>query len=115
MSEITELDYIDLANLILKENEKIDLDKYVKKSNLSLFTPILVYSISFLNQTKNSELYKDKIGLETLGNYKVLYTTLNAEMYDLYFLKEKKKLMKYIVIFQEIKKNIIIYMKTVNN
>ena len=113
MNEITELDYLDLANLKIGENENVDLNLHVKNYIHYLFTPILVYSISFLNKTKNSEVYKDKIGIETLRNYKVLYTTLNEEMYDLFFLKEKKKLIKYIVVFQEIKKSNIIYIKKV--
>ena len=49
MNEISELDYLDLANLTFEEN--VDLNIHVKKSIHSLFTPILVYSISFLNRT----------------------------------------------------------------
>ena len=92
MSKICELDYESLADLINKDKEIIDLKSYIKNSKHSLFSPILVYSISFLKKQKDLNKYKRIIGLEKLNDYKVLYTTLNAEMYNLYFLKEKKKL-----------------------
>ena len=92
LSEISELDYESLAELIDKNKEFTDLKSYIKNSNHSLFSPILVYSISFLNKQKDLKQYKYMIGLEKLNNYKVLYTTLNAEMYNLYFLKENKKI-----------------------
>ena len=92
MSKICELDYESLADLINKDKEIIDLKSYIKKSNHSLFSPILVYSISFLNKINDFKQYKYIIGLERLNDYKVLYTTLNTQMYNLYFLKEKKKI-----------------------
>lgn len=92
MSKISELDYESIANLIDSTNEIGNINSYVKNSNHSLFTPILVYSISFLNRKINLEEYKYHIGEETLGKYKILYTTLNEEMYNLYFLKEKKEI-----------------------
>ena len=92
MSKICELDYESIADLIDKNEEIIDLKSYIKKYNHSLFSPILVYSISFLNKQKDYKQYKYIIGLERLNNYKVLYTTLNPEMYNLYFLNKKKKI-----------------------
>ena len=91
MSKICELDYESLADLIDKNNEIITLKSYIKKYNHSFFSPILVYSISFLNKQKDFNQYKYIIGFERLNNYKVLYTTLNPEMYNLYFLNKKKK------------------------
>ena len=92
MSKICELDYESLADLINKDKEIIDLKSYIKNSKHSLFSPILVYSISFLNKINDFKQYKYIIGLERLNDYKVLYTTLNTQMYNLYFLKEKKKI-----------------------
>ena len=52
LSKISELDYENLANLIDKGKEITNLDSYIKSSNHSLFSPILVYSISFINKKK---------------------------------------------------------------
>jgi len=104
LSKISELDYESLAVLIDKNQEFTDLKSYIKESNHSLFSPILVYSISFLKKQKDLNKYKHIIGLETLNDYKVLYTTLNKEMYNLYFLKEKKKISEINCDFSENKK-----------
>ena len=80
----------------------MDLNSFIKNSNHSLFTPILVYSISFINKKqKYLERYKYNIGITKLEKYDVLYTTLNSEIYDLYFLKEKKKINEIICDFSE--------------
>ena len=52
LSKISELDYESLAALIDKKKEFTDLKSYIKDSNHSLFSPILVYSISFLKNKK---------------------------------------------------------------
>ena len=60
LSQITELDYEDLAKLIDSGKEKFELDSFIKKSNHALFSPILVYSISFINK-KKKDLFIDII------------------------------------------------------
>ena len=92
LSKIAQLDYDCLGNLIDDKTEIKNINSYVKDSNHSLFTPILVYSISFLNKKINLEKYKYNIGIVKLDKYKIIYTTLNEEMYNLYFLKEKKEI-----------------------
>ena len=52
LSKISELDYESLTNLIDKGKEILNLDSCIKSSSHSLFTPILVYSISFINKKK---------------------------------------------------------------
>ena len=93
LSKISELDYEELAKNFLKENQRnfIDLNQFVKISNHSLFTPILVYSLDFINNKSNINEYRNYIGVGTLQNVEVIYTTLNEKIYDLFFLKEKKK------------------------
>ena len=60
----------------------MDLNSFIKNSNHSLFTPILVYSISFINKKQNDlESYKYNIGITKLEKYDVLYTTLNLNYF----------------------------------
>ena len=60
----------------------MDLNSFIKNSNHSLFTPILVYSISFINKKqKDLERYKYNIGITKLEKYDVLYTTLNLNYF----------------------------------
>ena len=83
-----DLDFSKIFELIhtIQEGETINTEDFTKPYVNSLFTPLLSFSIQYLNENEEKE---GIIGKSTLENLEVIYLVLNKNIYDLFFQRKK--------------------------
>ena len=106
---LKDFDFVKIFEILktIKEEMKIS-SLYITKSYVnSLFTPLLSFSIDYLNENEEK---LGIIGKSTVDGLEVIYLVLNKSVYDLFFQRKKGSVFgsKIKSITREIMKKTII-------
>ena len=84
LGNLKDLDFFKIFELLetIKEDETINSGVVTKSYVNSLFTPLLSFSINYLNENEEKE---GIIGKSFIENLEVIYLILNKDIYDLFF------------------------------
>lgn len=88
LGNIKDLDFFKIFELLetIKDGETINSGVVTKSYVNSLFTPLLSFSINYLNENKDKE---GVIGKSFIENLEVIYLKLNKNIFDLFFQRKK--------------------------
>ena len=102
---LKDFDFVKIFEILktIKEEMKISSLDITKSYVNSLFTPLLSFSIDYLNENEEK---LGIIGKSTVDGLEVIYLVLNKSVYDLFFQRKKgnvfgskNQIMKKIIIF----------------
>ena len=88
LGNLKDLDFFKIFELFetIKKDETINSEVITKSYVNSLFTPLLSFSINYLNENEEKE---GVIGKSFIENLEVIYLILNKNIYDLFFQRKK--------------------------
>ena len=88
LGNLKDFDFEKILELIeaIKEGKILKYEDCTKSYVNSLFTPLLSFSIQYLNENEEKECI---IGKSTIENIDVLYLALNKNIFDLFFQRKK--------------------------
>ena len=88
LGNLKDFDFEKILELIeaIKEGKTLKYEDCTKSYVNSLFTPLLSFSIQYLNENEEKECI---IGKSTIENIDVLYLALNKNIFDLFFQRKK--------------------------
>ena len=93
LGNIKDFDFQKILDILKNIHQQLYSDSIsqedITKSYInSLFTPLLSYSIEYLNENKEKP---GQIGKAFLNNIEIIYLVLNKQIYDLFFQRKKGK------------------------